>query len=619
MAGLFVYDTMTDTAGTLLTAHTGQTGATWTKTGSQTGDGQITGTGDHVRITGAVETFVKASGAPAGADYDVQADFFFPDASTYLSLSGRQNGAALNAGTGGYLAGFDPSTGLHIYNGLTILASSAYSPSAASTHVLRFSLRGTALTLYVDGVSTLTATDSTYASAGTAGLFFFATASVTDSNGPQITNYGAIDAGNLAAGILSNTSITSSGGNFAMTTPIGGVYTYTYQLQRSPHGANTWSNIGSALTAQFASATFSDSTASAGTQYDYRVVVTDSTGGTPLTANTNVVTITTSGGGGATSYTFTPPTPRMGVRGSASGNFTVTPVGGSYTGTITIAVSGAGLSSPANDVTLTFSGSAAQTFTITPPNKGVVTLIPSASPTLGTNPAALSYVSLPKVKIVFKGDSLTYGQNASSGQGTTVGPVYPGVVMTQLQGGNSFYSSVNLGIGGETLSSMLAAEAGEIQPQFDATQDYNILVIEAGINDMGGGASAASVWANMVTYVSNAQGYGFLPIIQLTTPSAYSGYVTNTNEVRDQFNDLIRSNWKSTKAVAISDIAADSRIGWSGDETNATYYNGSDLTHLTDAGYAIVAAYATQAIQSVIDGATNGSGGSGGISRSRLQ
>jgi hypothetical protein len=61
-----------------------------------------------------------------------------------------------------------------------------------------------------------------------------------------------------------------------------------------------------------------------------------------------------------------------------------------YTGTITITLSGGGLS---GTIVLTFSSSSTpQTFTIDPPSAGTVTLTPTNSTTL-TDPAALSYVA----------------------------------------------------------------------------------------------------------------------------------------------------------------------------------------------------------------------------------
>ena len=95
-----------------------------------------------------------------------------------------------------------------------------------------------------------------------------------------------------------------------------------------------------------------------------------------------------------TGYTFTGPT--SGSKDVASSNFTVTPtgpVGCGYSGTISLAVTGGGISSP---ITKTFSGTGtAQTFTITPSVAGDVTLTPTSSPQLGTDPAAITY-NIPK-------------------------------------------------------------------------------------------------------------------------------------------------------------------------------------------------------------------------------
>lgn len=93
----------------------------------------------------------------------------------------------------------------------------------------------------------------------------------------------------------------------------------------------------------------------------------------------------------ATSFTLTGPS--SGNKGVASANFTVTPVGGPYTGTITITPSGVGATGLTAKV-LTFSASqTAQTFTITPTVAGAITLTPSNNKAI-TNPAALTYTSI---------------------------------------------------------------------------------------------------------------------------------------------------------------------------------------------------------------------------------
>jgi len=278
----------------------------------------------------------------------------------------------------------------------------------------------------------------------------------------------------------------------------------------------------------------------------------------------------------------------MGVRGTASGNFTVSP-NGTYTGTITITPSGGGLSTP---IVKTFSASpTGQTFTITPTVRGVVTLTCVASPALGTNPLPLSFQSLPKVKITFKGDSLTLGSNASSGQSTTTGPVYPGVVMTALQGASSFYGSINLGVGSQRLDTMLGNAASEMLPQFDSAYDLNIASIMACSNDIGGtddlthnGArSAATCYADLITYCNILKSYGFYVVVGTIPPAGFSGWITNFNTVRDQYNELVRNGWRGF-AHALFDYAQDSRIGWDGREFIATYYEQGASVHFTDSG-----------------------------------
>jgi hypothetical protein len=89
----------------------------------------------------------------------------------------------------------------------------------------------------------------------------------------------------------------------------------------------------------------------------------------------------------ATAYTVTAPTPASGLVNTASGNFTVQP-NGPYTGTITIAPSGGGLSTP---MVLTWANSSApQTFTITPTVIGTVTLTLTNSESL-TDMGSLTY------------------------------------------------------------------------------------------------------------------------------------------------------------------------------------------------------------------------------------
>ena len=113
----------------------------------------------------------------------------------------------------------------------------------------------------------------------------------------------------------------------------------------------------------------------------------------------------------STTYTFTGPS--SGTVGLASSNFTLTPTG-SYSGTITVTLSGGGLS---GTIVKTWSNSSApQTFTITPTSVGTVTLTPSNSGGL-TNPASKSYAAMSSQVI----DATWLADNAYAFGGDPVG------------------------------------------------------------------------------------------------------------------------------------------------------------------------------------------------------
>jgi hypothetical protein len=87
----------------------------------------------------------------------------------------------------------------------------------------------------------------------------------------------------LAMGSLTNTSHGYSGPEFSWTVAVGGTAPYTYQLQRTSRGGSSWSNISGAT-----SSPATDTTAVAGTQYDYRVACTDDVSDTVYSTTTQV-------------------------------------------------------------------------------------------------------------------------------------------------------------------------------------------------------------------------------------------------------------------------------------------------------------------------------------------
>lgn len=195
----FLSDTFTDTNGTALASHTGETGATWTKHGSySSGAVQISGSA-RIRSTAASAiSLYYASGSPASADYSVTANYrVYTSASdpfTLAGVAGRINTAAntyyvffgaKNQSTEWvlrkYVAGV--STDLDTYDA-TIAADTTYQ--------IKLEMIGTSIKAYIDGVEVCSATDSAISAAGKAGVFFY-DQTANDTNGPQLLDIEAAD------------------------------------------------------------------------------------------------------------------------------------------------------------------------------------------------------------------------------------------------------------------------------------------------------------------------------------------------------------------------------------------------------------------------------------------
>lgn len=109
----------------------------------------------------------------------------------------------------------------------------------------------------------------------------------------------------LSGGTLTAVSTTSTTATCSIAGTSGGVSPYSNQLQTSPHGANTWTNNGSAVAGPSATLTATGLTAS--TAYDLRVMSHDS-GISTVTSNT-VTETTGSGSSSPATYSrkrFTP-------------------------------------------------------------------------------------------------------------------------------------------------------------------------------------------------------------------------------------------------------------------------------------------------------------------------
>ena len=203
----FVNDTFTDTAGTTLASHTGETGATWTEYGETGGAVAISAAGRAYPSVAAPSAYY-ASGAPATAEYDVEADLYIaanPAGFCNTWLAARADSTNNNW----YMAGYTANTGAfalqmfkRVAGSYTSLGSFSLTLSVGSTTHMKFSVRnsGTLQNLIVGGTSYITASDTAISAAGKAGVRFDTNDPADASHGYQLDNFTATDA--VAGGIL---------------------------------------------------------------------------------------------------------------------------------------------------------------------------------------------------------------------------------------------------------------------------------------------------------------------------------------------------------------------------------------------------------------------------------
>lgn len=198
------------------------------------------------------------------------------------------------------------------------------------------------------------------------------------------------------------------------------------------------------------------------------------------------------------------------------------------------------------------------------------------------------------LKLVADGNSLTVGQGSTGGQDylqqlkTLLTDTAPKVIADPVL--------ANFGVGGQTTDAMIADAATQIDTTLAAVGTYSAQVLLGweGTNDLYFGATAQDAYDDLATYYAARKAAGWRVLAFTITPRSNSGTPSDFETKRQQVNALLRANWPAF-ADGLVDVAADHRIGREGAETDTTYY--TDLVHMTNAGYAVVAELASAAVQ----------------------
>ena len=186
-------------------------------------------------------------------------------------------------------------------------------------------------------------------------------------------------------------------------------------------------------------------------------------------------------------------------------------------------------------------------------------------------------------QVIYLGDSLTLGYGAEH-------PYSRDIVLTDWCGQK--VSSTNLGISGLKISDMYHNSDINLNILYNFDSALNIVVIWGGTNDIADGVSVLQTYSYLREFCQYERRLGFRVFV-MTMISR-----TGLEKQKNQFNDLIRNDWKKF-SDGIIDVAANASIGADGACSDKAYFN-EDGIHLNDAGYAVVCLIAQNALNNFI-------------------
>ena len=148
--------------------------------------------------------------------------------------------------------------------------------------------------------------------------------------------------------------------------------------------------------------------------------------------------------------------------------------------------------------------------------------------------------------------------------------------------------------GGARIADMLAEAPTEVDAHYRSTADLDLCVVQTGGGDFRAGASAADVYGALRTYCSERRAAGFRVVVLTVLPA--SDPVT-FEATRLAYDAMLRSAWQGF-ADGLADIAADHRIGDTGDNLDRQFYQ-PDALHLTNAGNEVMASVAAPVLDAL--------------------
>lgn len=176
---MFLNDTFTDTDGTILTAHTGEVGATWANHAGNVGQWSIASNRAYCSTGGVV----YASGVPSSPDYIVEADVRNLSSGQGASILARVDPSAMTFYMFRHYGGTAWQLHRCVGGTFTLLDSLTASLTVDTTYRYKLSVNGDQIQGSVDDTVVCEATDANVTAAGRVG---FRDGTVTTTTGKHI-------------------------------------------------------------------------------------------------------------------------------------------------------------------------------------------------------------------------------------------------------------------------------------------------------------------------------------------------------------------------------------------------------------------------------------------------
>ena len=135
------------------------------------------------------------------------------------------------------------------------------------------------------------------------------------------------------------------------------------------------------------------------------------------------------------------------------------------------------------------------------------------------------------------------------------------------------------------IADMLSEAATQVDARYDPYGDQDVCVVMAGGGDISNGREPAGIYDDLVRYCLGRRAAGFRVVVVTLLPRCFPLHFETD---RQRLNGLIRNGWTAF-ADGLADVAADARIGDSGDNFDRRYYV-RDAVHPNAAGYGVMAA-----------------------------